>query len=127
MSIMLGGPAARDGRLRPGDRIEAVAQGSGPFESSAGLALERVLPKIRGPKGSVVRLRVSRDGADGAPRFVVALSRDEVRLTDPDACPAPRAGVRGHLPRRAAAARRDRRPLWRARCWPVRRCCARSS
>ena len=46
-----------------------------------------MLAKIRGPKGSLVRLRVRRPGA---PAFDVALARDEVRLTDPDACPAPR-------------------------------------
>lgn len=86
MSIMPGGPAARDGRLRIGDRIEAVAQAQGPFEDSSGMALERILEKIRGRKGSIVRLRVRRAGKS----FVVALARDEVRLTDLDACPAPR-------------------------------------
>jgi class 3 adenylate cyclase/CHASE2 domain-containing sensor protein len=105
MSIMPGGPAARDGRLRTGDRIEAIAQGQGPFEETAGLALERVLPKIRGPKGSVVRLRVRRAAAGGARMFVVPLARDEVRLTDPDACAPPRAErPRPPLPRRGGGA-----------------------
>ncbi len=87
MSIIPGGPASRDGRLRAGDYIQAVAQGEGPFEDVAGLALERVLSKIRGPKGAVVRLRVRRSGAQA---FVVELKRDEVRIIDPDACPEPR-------------------------------------
>ena len=101
MSIMPGGPAARDARLRLGDHIDGIAQGPGPFEETAGLALERVLAKIRGPKGSVVRLRARRGGTS----FVVALKRDEVRLTDPDSCPAPRPErPRSPPPRRGGGA-----------------------
>ena len=90
VSIMPGGPAARDRRLRSGDRIEAIAQGQGEFEDSRGLALERVLLKTRGPKGSIVRLRIRRGAAPGGESLVVTLERNDILLTDPDACPAPR-------------------------------------
>ena len=47
-----------DGRLQPADRILSVAQGSAPFEDVVGWRLDEVVQKIRGPKGSQIRLEV---------------------------------------------------------------------
>src|SRR5690606_23346808 len=57
--IMPGGPADKSGLLGPGDRVVGVGQGtSGPMEDVIGWRLDNVVEKIRGPKGSKVRLDV---------------------------------------------------------------------
>ncbi len=58
-SIVPGGPAFKSKRLEKDDRIIGVAQGdAGKFEDVIGWRLDDVVQKIRGPKGSVVRLLV---------------------------------------------------------------------
>src|SRR5476649_525419 len=51
-ALVPAGPAEKDGRLKPGDRIDAVAQDGEPWEETAGLKLEEAVQRIRGPKGS---------------------------------------------------------------------------
>ncbi|MCS7008535.1 MAG: PDZ domain-containing protein, partial [Chthoniobacterales bacterium] len=63
IEIVPGGPADKDGRLKVNDRIAAVAQGEGPFEDTVGMKLDKVVEKIRGPKGTKVRLLVIPAGA----------------------------------------------------------------
>ena len=58
-SIVPGGPAFKSKQLKKDDRIIGVAQGDdGKFEDVIGWRLDDVVQKIRGPKGSVVRLVV---------------------------------------------------------------------
>jgi hypothetical protein len=80
VGLMPGGPAAKSGRLVVGDVIQAIGQGEAPAEEIAGLALDHVMPKVRGPKGTRVRLRL-RSGP------TVSLVRDEISLVDADSCP----------------------------------------
>lgn len=87
VSTVPGGPARRDGRLQPGDRIIAVAQGDGESENMIGLPLKYVVRKIRGAKGSPVRLTVQKS-LHGVPQNI-RLVRDEVKLTEREA--------KGHL------------------------------
>lgn len=64
------GAAARDGRLEPGDRIVSVAPTEGgQFVATRGLDQETVTDLLRGPVGSLVRLRVS-DEAGENPREI---------------------------------------------------------
>ncbi|MBB1087129.1 carboxy terminal-processing peptidase [Lysobacter sp. SG-8] len=82
--IVAGGPAGKSGVLEPGDRIVGVGQGeSGAMEDVVGWRIDDVVSKIRGKKGSKVRLDVIpvEMGLDTAPRRVV-LVRDRVRLED---------------------------------------------
>lgn len=82
--IMAGGPADKSGLLGPGDRVVGVGQGtSGPMEDVIGWRLDNVVEKIRGPKGSQVRLDVipAKAGLDSEPVRVV-ITRDQVRLED---------------------------------------------
>ena len=82
--IMPGGPADKSGLLGPGDRVVGVGQGtSGPMEDVIGWRLDNVVEKIRGPKGSKVRLDVipASAGQDSEPVRVV-ITRDQVRLED---------------------------------------------
>lgn len=86
VSLVPGGPADLDKRLKPNDKVEAVAQGDGPFIEVVGMKLDRLVQMIRGEKGSTVRLRVIPHAAtDPSERTVIALVRDEIKLTDQEA------------------------------------------
>ncbi len=78
--IIPGGPCEKDGRIKPGDRIIAVAQEDGEPFDIFGMPLQKVVRLIRGPKGSVVRLTVQR--TPNSVPFEVKLIRDEVKLED---------------------------------------------
>ncbi len=80
--IIKGGPASMDGRLKKGDRILAVGQGEdGPMEDVIGWRLDDVVDKIRGPKGSTIRLLViNKDEPASAKPHEVKLVRDKVKL-----------------------------------------------
>ncbi|GIX30856.1 MAG: peptidase S41 [Porticoccaceae bacterium] len=82
--VIPGGPAARQGILKPGDRIVAVGQGSeGPMEDVVGWRLDDVVDLIRGPKGSTVRLEiVPAQGELAGQHQLLTLVRDEVRLEE---------------------------------------------
>jgi carboxyl-terminal processing protease len=79
-----GGPARESGQVSSGDRILGVGQGlDGKVEDVVGWRLQDVVDKIRGPKGSVVRLQLlpQSAGTDG-PTREVALVRNEIKLED---------------------------------------------
>jgi len=83
VSLIPGGPAEMDGRLKPADRILSIAQGTEPFEDVVGWRLDEVVQKIRGPKGSQVRLEVQ--AGDDAPHREIVLIRDRVQLEEQSA------------------------------------------
>jgi carboxyl-terminal processing protease len=82
-NIIPGGPAAKDGRLKPGDLIMEVAQGDAAPENVVNLPLDKVVRKIRGEKGTRVTLTVARSAHD-VPQLI-SLERDEVKLTEQEA------------------------------------------
>jgi carboxyl-terminal processing protease len=53
-----GGAAAKDGRLKPNDKIIAVAQGDGKFTDIIDMRLREAVKLIRGAKGTRVELKV---------------------------------------------------------------------
>jgi carboxyl-terminal processing protease len=84
--LVPGGPAARSGLLKAGDRIVAVAQSRGAPVDIVDMPLSRVVDLIRGPKGSTVTLSVIPAGAsDGSPPRRESIGRDEVKLEDQEA------------------------------------------
>jgi carboxyl-terminal processing protease len=84
--VVPGGPADRDGRLTVSDRVAAVAQGDGEFEDVVDMKLDKVVEKIRGKKGTLVRLLViPGDATDPSKRKIVEIRRDEVKLKDQEA------------------------------------------
>jgi carboxyl-terminal processing protease len=86
VEIVPGGPADKDGRLKSSDRITAVAQGKGPFEDVVDMKLDKVVEKIRGSKGTQVRLQViPANTTDPSKRSVVELTRDEVKMKESEA------------------------------------------
>jgi len=85
-SLVVGGPAQSDGRLKVGDRITAVAQGASEYVDVRDMRLDKVVEMIRGKKGSHVRLLViPSDAADPSKRKNVELVRDEIKLKDQEA------------------------------------------
>src|SRR6201988_4789675 len=85
-SLVPGGPAQVDGRLKVGDRITAVAQGPAEFVDVRDMRLDKVVEMIRGKKGSHVRMLVIPVNApDPSQRKNVELVRDEIKLKDQEA------------------------------------------
>ncbi len=81
--VVAGGPAAKSGRLKPEDRIVAVAQGSaGSWADIIGWRLEKVVDLIRGPRGTVVRLQLIPKGAATSTPTVIVLTREKIELED---------------------------------------------
>jgi carboxyl-terminal processing protease len=85
-SLVPGGPAQVDGRLKVGDRITAVAQGQADYVDVREMRLDKVVEMIRGKKGTHVRLLViPSDATDPSRRKNVELVRDEIKLKDQEA------------------------------------------
>lgn len=79
--LIPGGPAAKSGKLKPTDRITAVAQDEdGEFTDVVGMRLDETVQLIRGKKGSTVRLQIS--PADNSQTKTVTLVRDKIELKD---------------------------------------------
>ena len=85
-SLVPGGPAQLDGRLKVGDRITAVAQGQADYVDVREMRLDKVVEIIRGKKGTRVRLlAIPSDATDPSRRKNVELVRDEIKLKDQEA------------------------------------------
>ncbi|RMF57112.1 MAG: tail-specific protease, partial [Calditrichaeota bacterium] len=82
--ILPGGPADRSKQLWANDKIVGVAQGEhGEMVDVIGMRLDDVVQKIRGPKGTVVRLEVIPAGSPaGSPTKEISLVRDKVILEE---------------------------------------------
>lgn len=80
-SIVPGGAADKDGRLKPGDKILAVGQGEeGPMSDVIDMKLDDVVQQIRGTAGTVVRLSVM--PADGGETQIYNITRAKITLDD---------------------------------------------
>ncbi len=85
-SLVTGGPAQVDGRLKIGDRITAVSQGQSEFVDVRDMRLDKVVEMIRGKKGTKVRLlAIPANASDPSQRKSVELVRDEIKLKDQEA------------------------------------------
>lgn len=84
--IIPGGPAFRSKLLSAGDRIIAVAQGNGEFEDVIGWRLENSVSKIKGPKGTKVRLKIVPAGKEMSSKpVIIELIREKIILEDQSA------------------------------------------
>ncbi len=84
VSLVPGGPADKDGRLKPGDRITGVGQGvDGEIEDVVGWRIEDVVNLIRGPKETVVRIKIiPTDARNEHQTQIVDVLRNTVKLED---------------------------------------------
>ena len=81
--VMPGGPMDKDGRIKKGDRIVGVGQGSDPIEDTTWKPMKKTIHKIRGKKGTKVVLEiVPRSDTSGATRKRIPLVRDEIKLDE---------------------------------------------
>jgi len=86
-SIIPGGAAARDGTLKPEDKIIAVGEGkAGPLEDVTNTRLIDVVKLIRGERGTLVRVAYLRKGKGmGEVRGEASIVRDKIVLTEGEA------------------------------------------
>ncbi len=77
--LISGGPAWRGKQLESGDVILKVAQADGEPVDVVGMRLDDVVKKIKGPKGTEVRLTVKK--TDGTIK-VITIIRDEVEIEE---------------------------------------------
>jgi carboxyl-terminal processing protease len=86
VKLIPGGPAERDGRLKPEDRIIAVAQENGNPVDIIDMPLNKVVKMIRGPAGTRVSLTIleGTKGINAIPKEIVIL-REEVKLKEQEA------------------------------------------
>ena len=83
-SLVPGAPADKSKKLKSGDKIIGVGQGkTGEIEDVVGWRLDDVVEKIKGKKGTVVRLEI--ESAKGGKTKIVTLVRDQVRIEDREA------------------------------------------
>ncbi|MEA4861690.1 MAG: carboxy terminal-processing peptidase [Victivallaceae bacterium] len=86
VEVVPGSPAAREGSLRTGDRIIAVAQEGEEPVDVVDMAIDRVVKMVRGPENSKVTLTVlpAREGRGGMPRQITIV-RGKVELKESEA------------------------------------------
>ncbi len=85
--VIPGGPVFRDKSLSIDDRIIAVGQGKdGEFEDIIGWRLDNAVSKIKGPKGTIVRLKVIPAGQElSAEPRIVSITRERIVIEDESA------------------------------------------
>jgi carboxyl-terminal processing protease len=77
--LISGGPAWRGKKLEAGDLVMKVAQGNAAPVDVVGMRLDDVVKKIKGPKGSEVRLTVKK--VDGTIQ-IISIIRDIVEIEE---------------------------------------------
>ncbi len=84
LRLIAGGPAERSKLLKAADRIVGVAQGAdGEMVDIVSWRLDEVVNKIRGPKGTLVRLEIiPADAVDNHQTKVIKIVRDKVKLEE---------------------------------------------
>lgn len=84
VDLIVGGPAFRSKQLNPKDRIVAVAQGDDkPYQDIVGWFTDDAVKLIKGPKNTVVRLKIlSVDAPTGSVPKEVRLVREKIKLEE---------------------------------------------
>jgi carboxyl-terminal processing protease len=83
VEVVAGGPARVDGRLKPNDKIIAVAQGDDKFVDIVDMRLRDAVKLIRGPRGTKVKIKVIPAGKI-AP-VVYELTRQKIEIKSQEA------------------------------------------
>jgi carboxyl-terminal processing protease len=84
--VIPGGPAFKSKLLNAGDRIIGVAQATGDFEDIIGWRIESSVAKIKGPKGTRVRLKIIPVGHEMSSKpVIIELVREKIVMEDQSA------------------------------------------
>ncbi|HEX7326199.1 MAG TPA: carboxy terminal-processing peptidase [Rhodanobacteraceae bacterium] len=85
--VLPGGPAFKSGKFATGDKIVGVGEGvCGPIVDVVGWRIDDVVAKIRGKKGTTVRIEIlPADGGPDAKPKVITLVRAKVTVADQSA------------------------------------------
>ncbi len=84
--VIPGGPAFKSKLLSAGDRIVAVAQGAGDFEDIIGWRIDNSVSKIKGPKGTKVRLKIIPAGKEMSSKpVIIELTREKIVMEEQSA------------------------------------------
>ncbi len=78
--IVAGSPAAEDGRLKPGDWIEAIGDNEDTLVKVLGWKLTDVVARMRGPENSPLCLKITPAGRDFSHSYVLTLKRRALKL-----------------------------------------------
>ena len=81
-SLVPGGSAFKTGKIKVGDKIIAVAQGTEAPVDVIDMDLREVVKLIRGTRGTEVRLTIMREEGDKSAQLIVPVIRDKVELKD---------------------------------------------
>ena len=82
LSLVKGGAAFKTGKVKVGDKIVAVAQGDGIPVDVIDMDLSEVVKKIRGKRGTVVKLSIVREEKKGNQKLIVPIVREKIQLED---------------------------------------------
>ncbi len=77
--LISGGPAWRGKQLEAGDLVLKVAQGNAEAVDVVGMRLDDVVKKIKGPKGTEVKLTIKK--SDGS-IVVISIIRDQIEIEE---------------------------------------------
>ncbi|OCG20580.1 carboxy terminal-processing peptidase [Gilliamella sp. App4-10] len=84
MSFVTGGPAEKSKLFSVGDKIIGVGQSDSAIEDVIGWRLDDIVDKIRGPKGTIVKLEILPAGNNSKAK-VIELTRDKIHFEDREA------------------------------------------
>jgi carboxyl-terminal processing protease len=84
-NLVKGGAAEKSGLLKVNDKIIAVAQENGEPVDVIDMDLQEVVKKIRGARGTVVKLTVLREESNNSKKLVVPIVREKIQLVEQQA------------------------------------------
>lgn len=85
VELVKGGPADKSKAIMKNDKIVAVGQYNGEMEDVLGWRIDDVVSKIRGPKGSIVRLEILPASASDGATKIVSIVRDKIKIEEQSA------------------------------------------
>ncbi len=84
-NLVKGGAAEKSGLLKVNDKIIAVAQENGEAVDVIDMDLQEVVKKIRGARGTVVKLTVLREESNTSKKTVIPIVREKIQLVEQQA------------------------------------------
>jgi len=84
-NLVKGGAAEKSGALKVNDKIIAVGQENGEPIDVIDMDLQEVVKKIRGARGTVVKLSVLREESNTSKKMIVPIVREKIQLVEQQA------------------------------------------